>query len=108
MNDSRNSINRRQVLLGGSALLAAPLLLTGRSFAAEGGAPLPIPPILEADGAQPVTLTARHGSHAFVPGTITPTLGYEADYLGPTLRVRRGRTAQIDVVNRTDDVVTAH
>lgn len=108
MNGSSNSINRRRVLLGGSALLAAPFLLTRRAFAAEGGAPLPIPPILDADGARPVTLTARKGSHAFVPGTKTPTLGYEADYLGPTLRVRRGRTAQIDVVNRTDDAVTAH
>ena len=104
---SRN-LDRRQVLLAGAALLAAPFVLTGRVFAAEGGAPLPIPPILEADGAPPVTLTARKGSHAFVPGTQTPTLGYEADYLGPTLRVRRGRTAQIDVINRTDDEVTAH
>lgn len=108
LNPPLHNLDRRQVLLGGAALLAAPFVLTGRAFAAEGGAALPIPPILEADGAQPVTLTARKGSHAFVPGTQTPTLGYEADYLGPTLRVRRGRTAQIDVVNRTDDVVTAH
>jgi len=105
---SDHNMNRRKVVLGGAALIAAPFLITGRTFAAEGGAPLPIPPLVDADGSQPVTLTARAGSHAFVPGTQTPTLGYELDYLGPTLRVRRGQSAQIDVVNRTDDQITAH
>lgn len=103
-----HGIDRRKLLLGGCAALAAPFVQARPGFAAEGGAPLPIPPILEADGAQPVTLTARAGSHSFVPGIKTPTLGYELDYLGPTLRVRRGRSAQIDVVNRTDDEISAH
>ncbi|WP_081824853.1 multicopper oxidase family protein [Allgaiera indica] len=103
-----HGINRRTLLLGGCAALAAPFVLTSPAFAAEGGAALPIPPILDADGAQPVTLTARAGSHSFVPGTKTPTLGYELDYLGPTLRVRRGRSARIDVVNRTGDEISAH
>ncbi len=108
MEVSSLGLDRRRVLLGGAAVLASPFILTHRAFAAEGGAALPIPPLVDADGSQPVTLTARAGSHAFVPGTQTPTLGYELDYLGATLRVRRGRSAQVDVVNRTDDQITAH
>lgn len=102
------TLTRRSALSGGAALLAAPFVLPRRAFAAESGAPLPIPPLVDADDSRALELTARTGSHAFVPGTRTATLGYDLDYLGPTLRMRRGRTARIDVLNRTEDQITAH
>ncbi|MCX8226201.1 MAG: multicopper oxidase domain-containing protein [Sulfitobacter sp.] len=35
-------------------------------------------------------------------------MGYDLDYLGPTLQMKRGQTARMQVGNQTDDPVTAH
>jgi len=101
-------MKRRQFLTLTAATLAAPALLTRRAVAAEPGAPLPIPQVMEVGPGAGNTLTAMKGTRAFIDGTASNTLGYEQDYLGPLLRFQRGRTANIDVVNRTDDPITAH
>ena len=101
-------ITRRAALTGGLALIASPALLTNRVFAAEHGRPLPIPPLMEVDGGAGNRLTARKGQQEFVNGIQTRTLGYDLDYLGPTLRMKRGQTARVQVGNQTDDPVTAH
>lgn len=101
-------ITRRTALSGGLALLATPSLLTTRAFAAEHGRLLPIPPIMEVDGGAGNRLMARKGQQEFLSGVQTETLGYDLDYLGPTLRMKRGQTARIQVGNQTDDPVTAH
>lgn len=101
-------ITRRATLSGGLALLATPAVLSNRSFASEPGRALPIPPLMEVDGGAGSVLTARKGQHEFLSGVQTRTLGYDLDYLGPTLRMKRGRTARLQVRNQTDDPVTAH
>jgi FtsP/CotA-like multicopper oxidase with cupredoxin domain len=101
-------IDRRTVLVGGLALMATPTLLTNRAFAAESGRPLPIPPLMDIDGGAGNLLTARKGQQEFLAGVQTPTLGYDLDYLGPTLRMKRGQTARLRVGNTTDDPITAH
>ncbi len=106
-------MDRRGFLLAGAAALAAPALTGGATGAADaqakaGGGALPVPPLVDADGVQPLTLNARKGRHAFLDGLPGPTLGYEQQYLGPTLRLRRGRRANIELGNRTDAPVTAH
>ncbi len=104
-------MKRRHFLLAGAAAgaaLAAPRLGTRRAIAAEPGAPLPIPPLMEVDGRAGNTLSARAGTRNFYPGVSSPTLGFSQDYLGPTLRLVKGRTAKIAVENRTDAPITAH
>jgi len=101
-------ITRRATVSGGLALLATPSLLTTRAFAAEHGRPLPIPPVMEVDGGAGNRLMARKGQQEFLSGVQTQTLGYDLDYLGPTLRMKRGQTARIQIGNQTDDPVTAH
>ncbi len=101
-------MKRRQFLTLTAATLAAPALLTRRAFAAEPGAPMPIPQIMEVGPGAGNALTAMKGTREFINGAVSDTLGYEQDYLGPLLRFQRGRTANIDVVNRTDDPITAH
>lgn len=101
-------MNRRHFVTLSAAALAAPALLTRRAVAAEPGAALPIPPVMEVGPGSGNRLTARTGARAFVAGTASDTLGYDQDYLGPLLRFQRGRTANIDVVNRTDAPITAH
>jgi FtsP/CotA-like multicopper oxidase with cupredoxin domain len=104
-------MNRRRFLLvSGAAVaaLAAPAILSRRATAAEPGAPLPIPQILDAGPGAGNTLNALSGSRDFVPGVPSPTLGYEGDYLGPTLRMRRGSEARLAVSNRTGEAITTH
>lgn len=54
------------------------------------------------------TLEAIAGLREFMPGLRTPVLGFNQAYLGPVLRLRRGRTARVDVNNRLDEVITVH
>ncbi|MFP4619070.1 MAG: multicopper oxidase domain-containing protein [Spirochaetaceae bacterium] len=73
--------------------------------------PLPIPPLLEASRQNGVTqfeLLVQRGSREFFSGAVTPTLGYNGDYLGPTIRVRRGDSVCIDVDNRLNEPTTVH
>ncbi|WP_247653268.1 multicopper oxidase family protein [Pannonibacter phragmitetus] len=54
------------------------------------------------------TLDAIRGTRDFIAGAASETWGYSQDYLGPLLRFRRGRTANISVTNRLDEPITAH
>lgn len=101
-------ITRRTALSGGLAILATPALLISRAFAAEAGRPLPIPPLMDVNGGAGNRLVARKSQQEFLSGVQTKTLGYDLDYLGPTLRMKRGQTARLQVDNQTDDPVTAH
>lgn len=101
-------MKRRQFLSRAATTFAAPALVTRRAFAAEPGAPLPIPPVMEVGPGAGNTLTAMNGTHEFIHGAASETLGYNQDYLGPLLRFQRGLTANIHVINRTDDPITAH
>ena len=101
------SASRRAILQAALAGLGAPALI-GRAWAAPGGEPLPVPPLLDADAAGVTTLTAIETSHRFVDGRASPTRGFDQPFLGPVLRLRRGSTARIDVRNRLDEVLTVH
>jgi len=81
-------------------------MAAGRSFN-----PLPIPPLLEGelrDGKRQYRLEARSGQREFLPGFETPTLGFNGDYLGPTLRMKRGDEVAVEVVNRLAETTTVH
>jgi len=107
------SLNRRNFLqalatLGLTAAVPVPgrLMAAGRSFN-----PLPIPPLLEGelrDGKRQYRLEARSGQREFLPGFETPTLGFNGDYLGPTLRMKRGDEVAVEVVNRLAETTTVH
>lgn len=73
--------------------------------------PLPIPEILdsrEENGYKIFELEAMEGEKEFFPGTATPTLGYNGDYLGPTIRVRTGESVRIRVKNTLKETTTVH
>jgi blue copper oxidase len=99
-------------------MLLAPLLLSCGSllFAQEPSQeafsrPLPIPPLLTGlrTGNETVyEITARPGSRRFFQEAETPTLGYNGDYLGPTLRFRRGEQVLMVVRNKLPETTTVH
>src|SRR5699024_6401205 len=75
-------------------------------------APLPIPPLLKDHNPDPnkaeFHLTAQNATKEFVPGKKTETMGYNGDYLGPVIRVRKGEEVSVKVKNKLDDVTTIH
>ena len=66
--------------------------------------PLPVPPVLAptaSGGADRYDLTAAAGTAELLPGVATRTYGYDGmAYLGPTIRLTRGRAAQIALHNQ--------
>jgi FtsP/CotA-like multicopper oxidase with cupredoxin domain len=73
--------------------------------------PLPIPPMLNgirSNGETVYEITARRGSRNFFPDATTPTYGYNGDYLGPTLRLRRSEQVRIRVHNALEETTTVH
>jgi len=73
---------------------------------------LPIPPLLEdqnpEEGKAEFHLEAQHGKMEFVEGYETNTLGYNGDYLGPVIRVKRGDEVKIKVQNQLESSTTVH
>lgn len=76
------------------------------------GETLPIPPVLESetlpDGTRVFNLEAREGRREFFDNKSTRTLGYNGDYLGPTIRASRGDNVIVRIKNSLDDPTTFH
>ena len=73
--------------------------------------PLPIPPLEEGalDGTtRRFELTAGKGTFEILPGTQTPTWGFNGAWLGPTLYMRRGETIDMTVHNQVDEPTVVH
>lgn len=72
---------------------------------------LKIPALLEgkADAAGKLyELTAGAGNSEFFPGRVTPTIGFNGNYLGPTIRCRTGDRVTIRVKNALSEPTTVH
>ncbi|MGM0523771.1 MAG: multicopper oxidase family protein [Bacillota bacterium] len=73
---------------------------------------LPIPPLIEdtdpSENKTAFEITAEASSRAFVDGVETDTLGYNGDYLGPTIKVRRGEEVSATITNEMEDLTTIH
>ena len=66
---------------------------------------LPIPERLEGSV---FDLNMRRGEREFLPGLLTPTKGYNGNFLGPTLAVRSGRDVTLNVTNNIGVATTTH
>ncbi len=123
-------VTRRRVLgaLGGLGVAVGVAACTGSpassrpaaAKASPSGAPrtsgsagqLKIPPLLasrtDAQGRKVFDLTAGTGTTTLLPGTTTPTWGFNGTYLGPTIRVSRGDRIQLRVHNHLPAMTTLH
>ncbi|WP_051178561.1 multicopper oxidase family protein [Nocardia concava] len=108
-------ISRRRLLVTAAALPLAATGCTRRTdipAAAPGTRPLPIPPLadshVDAAGVRHFTLTAQAGHTEILPGTSTPTWGFNGSILGPTLRARRGETVSVTVTNTLPEATSVH
>ncbi len=96
-------LSRRTMLLGGSAWAFA-----GVGAQATARPSLPIPPELRADAAGTIKLDAQTGAMRFLRDRETATYGINGPYLGPALRLRRGETATVQVINNVPENITMH
>ena len=99
--------------LSGLITLGVLLLLNNLPvYSQEVSTRLPIPPLLDyelsRDGTKVFELVADEGEVQFFNGVSTKTLGYNGNYLGPTIRVRRDDQVSIDVENRLSKPTTIH
>ncbi|HWV77606.1 MAG TPA: multicopper oxidase domain-containing protein [Isoptericola sp.] len=111
---------RRAVLRAAALVAVVPLLAAGCGAIPgsvtsvdepEFDRALPIPPLAESevvDGVRTFSLTAQEGTTELLPGTRTPTWGYDGPYLGPTLRAERGEQVAVDVTNDLPETTSVH
>lgn len=101
-------LSRRRALALGIGGLAAPYLLRTLPAHANPVQLLPIPRLLEPDGAGVVNLRMAEGRHAFAPGHSSASAGFNGSYLGPVIRLRTGTTATLAVANELPVPTTVH
>ncbi|MGW6005362.1 multicopper oxidase family protein [Oerskovia enterophila] len=73
--------------------------------------PLAIPPLAGSsveDGVRVFSLDLQEGETDLGQGGLTPTLGVDGTFLGPTLRATRGEQVRIDVTNSMSETSTLH
>jgi len=86
----------------------APAII-GRAFAATGGAPLPIPDVLDLRGGGGApALDAMAARSRILEGRDTGTVGYGQGFLGPVIRVNRHETARLNLGNKIKEPVSVH
>jgi len=102
------------IALAGSAGLALPFI---SKFSKTANAQsietlLPIPKLLENLDKSGETTTfdmdVRQGKVEFFRGKQTSTLGYNGNFLGPTIRVRNGQRFRLRLKNRLSEITTLH
>lgn len=99
-------MNRRELLAGGSAFLSFGLIIPALAKAPANR--LPVPKLVDATKGSPVDLQIREGHVAFLPGVKTRTLGISQNYLGPTIRTRKGTTLNLHYQNTLSEGVAIH
>lgn len=67
-----------------------------------------IPPLIDSRETQPIALTIQHGHHQFYADTSSETMGFNGDYLGPTIRLYKGDDSNIIFTNEIDEPTTVH
>ena len=92
------TLTRRSFLVG-SAVAGAGALVGWSLLRPEAAEPqaLRIPALIDArEQGQSITLQVQQGSTEFFPGRGSRTLGYNGNYLGPTLRVPRKTSSGLE------------
>ncbi len=100
-------LSRRNFIKASSAGIFLPAII-GRAIAAEAGAALPIPDVIDLRGGSIGAIDAIAGKSAMLQGVQTPTIGYGQAYLGPVIRANRGETARINLGNKLDENISVH
>ncbi|RIY39741.1 multicopper oxidase family protein [Neopusillimonas maritima] len=103
---TRRSFLTGAVLAGGSLLVGSAIW---PSSANSDPRKLKIPELIDArNQRQSIALIAQAGKTSFFPERESVTLGYNGNYLGPTLRVHRGDDVEVAITNALREDTTVH
>ncbi len=91
-----------------SSLFVSALLALASHAASAGATRLTIPELIDTKDKSHVELTLKRGAHEFYPGVKSDTLGINGDYLGPTIKLYRGRHVDIRFNNQIGVATTIH
>ncbi|NLH81148.1 MAG: multicopper oxidase domain-containing protein [Phyllobacteriaceae bacterium] len=72
------------------------------------GTPLVYPPLVDVKPGETYELAAAPATHAFLKDRPVAVIGYGGSYMGPALRLKRGETATVRVVNRLERPTNVH
>ncbi len=78
------------------------------SFWAIQGFAQPAIPIPDTLAGNEIDLTLQHGAYEFYPDIVTQTIGYNGNYLGPTIFLTKGQPVTMNVHNQLGDTTTTH
>jgi len=81
------------------------LFFLGTTFCGFSQNQLLIPPTIESTN---INLTLQNGTHQFLSGQITTTMGANGNILGPTLIINKGDDININVTNNLAQTTTIH
>lgn len=109
-------VTRRQLLIASCLAGACMTGCTPRQMtsAPSGTVPLPIPKLAPSQlvaGTRSFKITAATGQTQLITGhpeILTPTMGYNGAFLGPTFRARRGEHIKVDIRNELGEMTTLH
>ena len=99
-------LSRRRFLACSTALCGASYFRP--AWANDTRVKLPIPTLMDGTSGHPVDLRIREGAWSFMPGVKTPTLGFNQDYLGPTIRTRQNSELTLHYQNTLAENVAVH
>lgn len=99
-------LSRRRFLVSSTALLSASYFQPVWANATPSR--LPIPALVDGTHGEPINLQIRGGEWSFKPGIRTPTLGFNQDYLGPTIRTRKNSELNLHYQNTLTEGVAIH
>ncbi len=116
------AIPSRRTLLAASALalLASATPAVARKKKSKGsnlvdaapeapkGNQIPYPRLVDVGHGEIFDLTAEAATHSFIPGKPVEVLGYGGTYMGPAVRLKRGTTAKLRLVNKLDRPTNLH
>ncbi len=105
----RRAIKSLGIGLSAAGLGFSPLLRAQGNVASR--QPLNIPALESGTfsaGTTNFDLSLQRGSHSFLPGLSTETLGINGNYLGPTLRFKRNQKVALQVSNKIGEPSTLH
>jgi FtsP/CotA-like multicopper oxidase with cupredoxin domain len=97
----------RRTCLQGMAAAGVAAALPGSGFSQTPAQRLEMPPLLDATQTGRATLRAQAGKTNFLGQSVSNTLGFNQDYLGPVLRLARGET-EISVENTLNEPISTH
>ena len=79
-----------------------------QNTAQTGQNPLLIPELLDSRATPEIELVMQNGEHEFYAGVPSETMGFNGDYLGPTIRLYRDTDATITFINNLEEPTTVH